>query len=148
LETDLKRLLSITLLAAAAAGPASAHHSYSMFDHAKMYVWEGTVVDFKYMSPHSHLTVKVGEDGNDANTVGTWDIEAPAPNILSRQGWTRTTFRPGDKIVAVGQPLRDGRKGGALYYALKDGKRFYADVNRRGGPGANGQGVPPGVELP
>ncbi len=44
--------------------------------------------------------------------------------------------------------MRDGSKGGSIYYALKDGKRLYHDVNRNGGPGANGKGVPAGTQLP
>lgn len=139
-------LLAAALLAA--AQPALGHHSYGMFDAEKMLVWEGTLVRFDWMNPHSHLIVAVPPAAKDPATVGTWDIEGTAPNIMSRQGWTRSTLQPGDKVTVVGQPLKDGRKGGALYYIVKDGVRLYVDVSRKGGPGAGARGVPAGVELP
>ena len=135
-------------LAMAAAAPAIAHHSFAMFDAGKMYVWEGEVVKYDWRNPHSHIIIRVPPGAKDPNTVGTWDIEGAAPNIMARQGWSKSTYKPGDKITVVGQPLRDGSKGGSLYYALKDGKRLYHDVNRNGGPGAGSRGVPAGVKLP
>jgi len=133
---------------AVAAVPALAHHSFAMFDSSKMYVWEGVVVEYKWMNPHSHIILEVPPGAKDPATVGTWDMEGAATNIMARQGWSRSTYKPGDPIVVVGQPMRDGSKAGSLYYALKDGKRLYHDVNRNGGPGAQGRGIPQGVELP
>jgi len=146
--------LNKTFLALCAAGgvlaaaPALAHHSFAMFDSSKMYVWEGEVVKYEWKNPHSMITVHVPPGAKDPATVGTWEIEGAATNIMARQGWNRSSFKPGDPIVIVGQPTRDGSKAGALWYAMKDGERLYHDVNRAGGPGAQGRGVPPGVELP
>lgn len=130
------------------ATPVAAHHSYAMFSADKMYVWEGSVVGYEWRNPHAHIIIKVAPGAKDAATVGTWDIEGAAPNIMSRQGWTKVSYKPGDKIVIVGQPHRDGMKAGALWYAVKDGKKLYVDVNRAGGPGAQGRGPPPGQPLP
>lgn len=144
-----KKVLQLTVLAAvAAATPALAHHSFGMFDREKVFVWEGTVKKFEWMNPHSHIIIVVPPGAKDPRTVGTWDIEGAAPNIMARQGWNKMTYKEGDKITVVGQPMRDGTKGGSLYYALKDGKRFYHDVNRNGGPGAGGRGIPEGTVLP
>jgi hypothetical protein len=143
------RVLSwVAIGCAAVATPVFAHHSFGMFDRQKVYIWEGTVKKFEWMNPHTHIIVSVPDGAKDPRTVGTWDIEGASPNIMARQGWAKNTYKPGDKIVVVGQPMRDGTKGGSLYYALKDGKRLYHDVNRNGGPGAGGAGVPPGVVLP
>jgi hypothetical protein len=35
-----------------------------------------------------------------------------SPNNLVREGWTRTTITPGDKVQALINPLRDGKPGG------------------------------------
>lgn len=143
------RVLAGALIVAAATGaPALAHHSFGMFDRTKVFVWEGTVKKFEWMNPHTHIIVTVPPGAKDDRTVGTWDIEGAAPNIMARQGWNKTTYKEGDKVVIVGQPMRDGSKGASLYYALKDGKRLYHDVNRNGGPGAGGAGLPSGVVLP
>jgi plastocyanin len=155
-RTDKMRRVSVrsgvlTACATAAcvmAVPVAAHHSFSMFNPKEIYIWEGEVVEYRWVNPHSHIVVKVAPGAKDKRTVGTWDIEATAPNIMSRQGWNRMSYKPGDRIVVVGQPMKDGSKGGALYYALKDGKRLYIDVDRKGGPGAQNSGIPAGVVLP
>ena len=37
---------------------------------------------------------------------------------MSRRGWRRTTFKPGDKVTVAMNPMRDGSPGGALVYAI------------------------------
>lgn len=143
-----KRLAIGALGAAAAlATPAAAHHSFARFDSNRMYVWEGTVVEYRWMNPHSRVVVSVPGTAKDKKTVGKWDLEGGSPNIMSRQGWSKASFKPGDKIVVVGQPARDNTKAGSIYYAIKNGKRIYHDVNRKGGPAGGGK-IPPGVVLP
>ena len=132
----------------ALAAPAAAHHSYAMFDSTKMFVWDAQVVQFDWRNPHCHIIIKVPPGAKDPRTVGTWDIEGVAVNIMIRQGWTKTSLKPGDKVTIVGQPDRQGGKTGALYYALVKGKKLYVDVDRNGGPGAQGRGPPADVVLP
>jgi len=144
----LKPKIIAALAVAALATPALAHHSFAMFDTDKMFIWEGTVEKFEWSNPHVHLNVVVPDNAKDPRTVGHWDLEGASPSIMGRQGWSRLTYKRGDKVVAVGQPLRDGTKGGSIWYVVKNGKRLYEDVNRNGGPGANGHGIPPGVVLP
>src|SRR5688572_8348427 len=108
------------LLAAAAlavAGGAGAHHSFAMFDQGQVWTWEGTVAEYHWRQPHVHVVVVVPKGAKDARTVGTWDFESSGPNIGSRQGWTRLTFKAGDKITVVGHPMKDGSKAGSLKYA-------------------------------
>lgn len=125
-------MLTIALTAMGAATHAVAHHSFSMFDSEKRVKVVGTVVKFDWANPHSHILVEVPKEAADPSTVGTWDVEAAPPNILTRQGWTKRSFQPGDKITAVGSPMRDGTKAMALSYALDPaGKQLWTDVNRR-----------------
>ena len=37
-----------------------------------------------------------------------------APGNLTRGGWTRHSFKPGDRIELEFRPLRDGKHGGAF----------------------------------
>jgi hypothetical protein len=128
-------LAAVGVALAIAPAAAFAHHSFAMFDRAKMYTWTGTVEEFNWTNPHVHMTVNVPAGAGDPATVGRWDIEGASPNIMARQGWTRNTFKVGDHITVVGHPLKDGGKGGSLYYALdKNGKKLFHDVNRSGGP--------------
>jgi hypothetical protein len=114
------------------AGSVSAHHSFAMFDMDKDVKYTGMVVDYKWVSPHVHITVDIKPGANiDPATVGTWDVEGGSTNIMGRQGWTRATFKAGDPITLVGHPMKDGSKGVSLFYViLPDGKRLYHDIAR------------------
>jgi len=78
--------------------PAFAHHSFAMFELTKDVTYEGTVVEYRWENPHTHIIVKVDPTVTDKSTVGTWDIEGGATNIMGRQGWNRATFKPGDHV--------------------------------------------------
>ena len=104
---------------ALAAVPASAHHSYSMFDMAKTVELKATVTQFKWQNPHSFILADVEAPGGKER----WAIEMTAPANLVQDGWKRTSLKAGDKVTIWVHPLRSGAKGGS--YAgvrLADGK--------------------------
>lgn len=111
--------------------PLVAHHSFAQFDLVKNITYEGTIVEFRWENPHSHIIIKL-DPNNNPETQGTWDIEGQATNIMARQGWSRATYKPGDHAVIVAHPLRDGSmKGASIFYAIMpDGKRLYGDIAR------------------
>ena len=102
----------------AAALPALAHHSVSMFDDEKVIELNGTVKALQWTNPHIWLQVVVEANG----TPTEWSLEGGSPNSLSRQGWRSTTFKPGDVIAVRLNPMRDGAPGGRFI-----GARFNAD---------------------
>ncbi len=118
--------LEVVLIASAAAlatgGTAMAHHSFAMFDQEHPIEIAGTVVEFRYTSPHSFILVDVkAKDG--ASTV--WNLEGPSPSILARDGMSAKTLKPGDELVLTIDPLRSGAPGGAwalIKTKFKDGR--------------------------
>lgn len=130
----IKRLQWLAFgLFAVLTAPVSGHHSFAMFDMQKNVEFKGTVVEYRWTNPHVHVIVRVPEaPGNDPALVGLWDFEcAGGTVIMSRQGWTKQTLKPGDAIHGVMHPLHDGNKGGALFYIIKpDGSRMYTDIAR------------------
>ena len=121
--------LVVGLLMATVA--ARAHHSFAMVDMNKDVTYEGKVVEYKWMNPHTHITILVPATAKDPQTVGTWDVEGGSTNIMTRQGWSRATFKYGDPITVVGHPMKDGSKGVSLFYVvMPDGKRLYHDIAR------------------
>ncbi|RIV82933.1 hypothetical protein D2V17_14105 [Aurantiacibacter xanthus] len=110
--------LAAPLLALGALGPAaipaSAHHSYSMFDMQKTIVLDATVTQFRWQNPHAFIAVEVDEDG----TKQRWSIEMTSPNNLVQSGWRRTSLRTGDKIRLWVHPLRSGARG-ASYIGVR-----------------------------
>jgi hypothetical protein len=97
-----------------AGGSASAHHSFAMFDKDKEVTLVGEVKDFQWANPHVWLQL-VTQD--DAGQSAEWGIEMASVNILAREGWKKTSFKPGDKVTVVIHPLRDGSHGGAMIRA-------------------------------
>jgi hypothetical protein len=127
-RTTMRRQIAIAAIAAAiglgAWGQAQAHHSGAMFDRTRQVTLAGTVKEFNWVNPHSSFAVEVTKpDGSNE----LWGVEMNSPNNLVREGWTRVTLRPGDKVSAVINPLRDGKPGG-VYVAitLPDGKMLNA----------------------
>jgi hypothetical protein len=107
---------------------------------SKNVTFQGTVLEYNRENPRAHIIVKVPESAGK-ETDGTWDIEGDAVNIMVKQGWSRTTFKPGDPISVIGHPMKDGSRAASLYYAIvPDGKRLYHDVAR---PNADGSPPPP-----
>jgi hypothetical protein len=122
---SMKGLVSLGSLVAlvAAATPAFAHHSTASFDFEKTIEITGTVKDFQWTNPHSWTNVEVLSNGN---TVDVYGLEGMSPNYLARNGWTKRTLNPGDKITFQVHPLKDGRKGGFMVSAkLADGTLLY-----------------------
>jgi hypothetical protein len=100
--------------------PASAHHSYAMFDRTKIMEITGTIKLMQWTNPHVYAWLTVADDKGAENL---WAIEfGGGPNGLERKGWTKHTLSPGDKVTFKYHPLKDGRNGGEfMTVTLADG---------------------------
>ena len=107
----LRGVVATACVLTAVATSASAHHSGAMFDRTKRVTVVGTITEFQYTNPHSWLQVLV--TGPDGKTV-EWGFEAEGPSTLLRAGIKAKTFKPGDKVTVIGNPMRDGRPAGSL----------------------------------
>ena len=129
-RATLSLIVAIVVLLVAAK-PSLAHHSRAMFDIARNVTYRGTVTEYLWQNPHSYIVIAVGTDAKDPSTVGTWDVEASSINIMLDQGWTRTTYKPGDPITIVAHPRKNGSKVALLFYAIRpDGARLYRAQHR------------------
>src|SRR5215510_1595004 len=103
-------LAVIAVLLSASAGPATAHHSFAMFNREKMMEVSGTVRTFQWTNPHAYIWLWVA---NKEGKQEVWGIElGGGPNMMLRAGWNKHTVNPGDKIKVRIHPLKDGRTGG------------------------------------
>jgi hypothetical protein len=110
------------LLALVVAAPAAAHHSFAPFDRTKEVTLTGTVKEFQWTNPHAWIQI-VAKDANGTQTE--WGVECGSSNMMARTGWSRNTLKPGDAVVAVVNPLRDGRPNGSLVtITLPDGRKL------------------------
>lgn len=116
----------VTLLVAGAflatGVPASAHHSFAMFDAQHPIEITGTVKEFRFVSPHTILVVSVkGQDGVEKE----WILEGGAPGLQVREGLTAKSLKPGDEITVTINPLHSGAEGGSyqpMQVKFKDGR--------------------------
>jgi Family of unknown function (DUF6152) len=84
--------------------PGLAHHSSSAFDLSKSVELNATVTKFEFVNPHSYVYfTTMGANGKPVEGR----CELPAVIELARHGWTRTTFRPGEKVIIKGAPARN-----------------------------------------
>jgi len=130
------RIVWVTLaLMAAVWGPAvRAHHSFAAeYDANKPVTLKGTVSKVEWTNPHARFYVDVKDD---KGAVTTWNLELASPNVLRRNGWTRTSLNVGDEVTVEGAMAKDGSKmANARAVKLADGRRVFA--------GSSGGDVPP-----
>ena len=114
-RTILVLLAAVALLAG--AGQVFAHHSFSAtYDSSQKVEIEGVVKEFVWRNPHSFLHIDVKEkDG----TTKTWALEWGSISQLSKSEMTRTTLKPGDRIIVGGEPARDQSSPRLLLQSLK-----------------------------
>jgi hypothetical protein len=104
-------LASSVFVAVLPVAPASAHHSFAMFDAAQTLNTTGTVKDFQWGSPHTWIELLVLAPDNSAKPLS---LELTTISGLKRNGWKPTTLKPGDKITVSYHPMRDGTPAGQL----------------------------------
>ena len=115
----------------AAGAPLIAHHSFSAFNTETEKTITGTVNRFEWTNPHTWIWVDVQENGK---TV-TWGVEGMSPNYLSRRGWTKNTFKQGDKVTVTVNPVREGDVKAGIFKSilLSDGRVLGEQPARLGG---------------
>jgi Family of unknown function (DUF6152) len=104
-----RRIAVVLATFLAAGGPAKAHHSTAMFDPLRQVELDGVVREFRFTAPHTFIILDVRQ--KDGATV-SWSLEGFGPSDLERDGWSRTSLKPGDRIKVTIEPLRSGVPGG------------------------------------
>jgi hypothetical protein len=112
------------LLAALAAIPVSAHHSFAMYDQTKVVTLTGVVKQFVPQANHAELHIillapdhKSLAKDKDGKYV-EWGIEMAGTAAVAQQGITGTTFAPGTVFSTKVNPLRDGSNFGSRVGAI------------------------------
>ena len=120
------------------AAPALAHHSFAMFDQSRVLYMPGMVKDFEFVNPHTWLHLAIVNDKGEAST---WSFEAASVAQLVRLGWSKDSFKIGDRVEVGFRPLKDGSRGGQLMSVkLANGQKV---CSNRGCGDGSGTVLPP-----
>lgn len=87
-----------------------AHHGAASFDSGKEVTLKGTVTEWIWSNPHCFLKFDV----QDAGGTKSWMVETQNPTDMSRRGFARTSFKPGDAVTVIVEPLKNGLPVGRI----------------------------------
>jgi Family of unknown function (DUF6152) len=104
------------------ARPSFGHHSEANFNMGSEMHLMGIVSAIEFENPHVHISLAAS---TSQGQVEVWQIETASPNMLIREGWKRSSLKPGDRLAISGHPARDGSRTVLLETAtLPNGQRF------------------------
>jgi hypothetical protein len=126
-------VLAAGLAFSTGAVPLLAHHSFAAeFDGSKPVKIGGVVTKVEWTNPHAHFYVDA-PTGNGKPIQ--WELELGSPNMLQREGWTRNSLRPGDRVMVDAFLARDGSKlANVRDIRMADGRRVFIGLAGRNTP--------------
>ena len=126
-------VLLLGVVIAVASSSVEAHHSFAaQYDANKPVTFAGTVTKVEWTNPHARFYVDVKDD---KGVVTNWNFELASPNVLRRNGWTRTSLNVGDEVTVEGALAKNGAKmANARVVRLADGRRVFAGSSGGDGP--------------
>ena len=95
---------------------ASGHHAPIIFDQDSVISLQGTISRFDWTNPHVYVFV---EGRDPAGDVLEWQLETDATPILLRNGWTRESLQPGDRVSARANPDRVSERAHGLLIEIE-----------------------------
>ena len=114
----------VVALTALLAAPSSlvAHHGAATFDIAAEMTLKGTVTEWLWFNPHCFLKFDVKDE---TGKVTNWAVESGNPTDMTKRGWSRASFKPGDEVSVTLQPSKSGQPVGRIMaVTLASGKSF------------------------
>lgn len=128
----IRVLFAVMLMAGVYAMDVRAHHSFAaQYDSSKPITLTGQVTKVEWLNPH----VRFYADVKDQGKVVNWEFELASGTSLVRQGWTRTSLKPGDAITVEGYLARNGTPlVNAIAVSLADGRKVFAGSSFEGAP--------------
>jgi hypothetical protein len=90
-----------------------AHHAVAgVYDLNKEVVLEGRLKKLNFTNPHASIVLTVPNKGGKGTT--DWTLTTASITNLTRQGFKRTSIKPGDILKATILPARNGNPAGFI----------------------------------
>lgn len=114
-------LLGSLLLLSSVGTAAHAHHSHATLDRNDIRVLSGIVTKYGWSMPHVYLEV---EAPNPEGKLVEYSIEMLHPAAMAERGWSKDSFKVGDRITWEGAHDRNkARAYSSLTWAENNGVR-------------------------
>src|SRR5438128_10677267 len=106
------------------AVPLIAHHGAAALDTGKEITLKGSVTDWIWSNPHCFLKFDAKDD---TGTLRNWTVETQNPTTMTQRGWSRTSFKFGDEVTVIIEPVKNGQPiGRILSVILPNGQKLIA----------------------
>ena len=122
----LMQWVILVAFVAIATTPVSAHHSHASLNKDDVRLYKGRVTKYSWTMPHVFLQIDApDEDGN----IVQYTVELQHPPAMARLGWSKDTWKPGDRITWEGPHDKDVNRHytGMAWAEDGAGKKFYTD---------------------
>jgi Family of unknown function (DUF6152) len=111
MRNKVKALAVMPLILAIRSLPLNAHHGNAAYDVSKTITVKGVVTEWFWANPHCLLKI----DSKDENgEVHHWVMEANNVPSMSKVGWTKSSFKPGDEVTVTMTPPKNGSPVGRI----------------------------------
>ena len=101
----MNKSASLFLFFLVSISTATAHHGLDNYNTTELVEFEGRVIDFRLMDPHSILVV---ETENSNGTISTWEIEGGSASGIISSGLSQEFLRSGPTVHIKGFQSKDG----------------------------------------
>jgi hypothetical protein len=104
--------------------PLAAHHGAAALDTGKEITLRGTVTEWIWSNPHCFLKFDAKDD---TGNVRNWAVETQNPTSMTQRGWSRSSFKVGDEVTVIVEPVKNGQPVGRILTAiLANGQKLIA----------------------
>ena len=104
--------------------PLAAHHGAAALDTGKEITLRGTVTEWIWSNPHCFLKFDAKDD---TGAVRNWAVETQNPTSMTQRGWSRSSFKVGDEVTVIVEPVKNGQPVGRILTAiLANGQKLVA----------------------
>jgi hypothetical protein len=111
METRRLSLAALFVGLLIASAPLFAHHGNAAFDTAKTVTVKATVTEWFWANPHCFLKFDAADEKGN---VVHWVAETSNPPDMINRGWSKGSFKPGDKVTVTMMTVKNGQPIGRI----------------------------------
>jgi hypothetical protein len=121
----MKTGIAVSIIVLLLGNSAHAHHSHASLNTDDVRLFQGVVTKYSWRAPHVYIQANVaGPDGK----IREYKVEILNPPAMTALGWSKETFKPGDRITWEGAHDQDVNRAyaGLSWAETADGTRLIA----------------------